>query len=246
MQNSPSFAKYLVIPDFEDKTHVKPVHGISEAKCITESGLDLHSGLFMVPLSQLTEETFQACLHYCMDFAPSLSHLLISYYNVFLGSDKVSWFVVDFTKFLKFFPIGFFRAKNWCFVCFCLRGAPARVLDLGSGPARREIFITKQTCEKNQQSCDYFREFDFDFSLIVCVQIQAISKIRRFYRKPSVTWIARNQTTSKLKICSIEIFREITQRINVAFTNFWQKILQVSHLRCGNHRILLPRFFSFY
>ena len=90
MQNSPSFAKYLVIPDFEDKRHVKPVHGISEAKCITESGLDLHSGLFMVPLSQLTEETFQACLHYCMDFAPSLSHLLISYYNVFLGSDKVS------------------------------------------------------------------------------------------------------------------------------------------------------------
>ena len=79
-----------------------------------------------------------------------------------------------------------------------MRRAGAR-FRLGLGPRTPGNFHNK-TNLKNQQSCDYFREFDFDFSLIVCVQIQAISKIRRFYRKPSVTWTDRNQITSKLKI----------------------------------------------
>ena len=77
---------------------------------------------------------------------------------------------------------------------------PARVL----GPGTPGNFHNKTNFRKKDKNCDYFREFDFDFSLIVCVQIQAISKIRRFYPKLSVTWTAQNQTTSKLKIYSVD------------------------------------------
>ena len=63
--------------------------GLPKGKCISESGLDLHSGLVMVPTDQLSKKTFKECVHYCMNFAPDLNHLLISYYNSFLVSDKV-------------------------------------------------------------------------------------------------------------------------------------------------------------
>ena len=76
------FIIYMLLGEYDTPSEGPP-------KCITESGLDLHSGLVMVPTDQLSKNTFQQCVHYCMNFAPDLNHLLISYYNNFLVSDKV-------------------------------------------------------------------------------------------------------------------------------------------------------------
>ena len=177
----------------------------------------------MVPLSQLTEETFQACLRYCMDFAPSLSHLLISYYNVFLGSDKVSWFVVDFTKFSKFFPKD---TKLVFLFCFCLRGAGARFRPSRPGPTWREIFITNI------------------FVNLTLISVQLY--VCKFKRLPKFNGFIQNQVWRglpgiKLQVSwksflEIETFREITQRINVAFTKFLPKKLVIFTLWMWKYR----------
>ena len=77
--------------DYKEKYDTSS-EGLTKGKCISESGLDLHSGLVMVPTDQLSKKTFKECVHYCMNFAPDLNHMLISYYNSFLVSDKV-WYV---------------------------------------------------------------------------------------------------------------------------------------------------------
>ena len=58
--------------------------------CITEKGLDLHGGfLVMANTDNFYEETFSHCVQFCMEDAPSLNHVLISYYNALIVGDKV-------------------------------------------------------------------------------------------------------------------------------------------------------------
>ena len=63
----------------------------SNGRCLTEKGLDLYGGTFiMAPTDTFTKESFGQCLYFCMSQAPDQSHLLISYYNALLIGDKVS------------------------------------------------------------------------------------------------------------------------------------------------------------
>ena len=58
--------------------------------CLTEKGLDLHGGsLVMANTDTFQEESFSQCLQFCMDSAPELNHVLISYYNALIVGDKV-------------------------------------------------------------------------------------------------------------------------------------------------------------
>ena len=67
----------------------------SGSRCLTEKGLDLHGGTFvMAPTETFTRESFGQCLHFCMTHAPAQSHLLISYYNALLIGDKVSTYLI--------------------------------------------------------------------------------------------------------------------------------------------------------
>ena len=66
----------------------------SGSRCLTEKGLDLYGGTFvMAPTETFTRESFGQCLHFCMTHAPAQSHLLISYYNALLIGDKVSTYL---------------------------------------------------------------------------------------------------------------------------------------------------------
>ena len=68
---------------------------ISGSRCLTEKGLDLYGGTFvMAPTETFTRESFGQCLHFCMTHAPAQSHLLISYYNALLIGDKVSAYLI--------------------------------------------------------------------------------------------------------------------------------------------------------
>ena len=68
----------------------------SESRCLTEKGLDLLGGTFvMAPTETFTRESFGQCLHFCMTHAPGQSHLLINYYNALLIGDKVSTYLID-------------------------------------------------------------------------------------------------------------------------------------------------------
>ena len=59
--------------------------------CLTEKGLDLHGGsLVMANTDNFQEESFSQCVQFCMEAAPELNHVLISYYNALIVGDKVN------------------------------------------------------------------------------------------------------------------------------------------------------------
>ena len=65
----------------------------NDGKCLTEIGLDLHSGdVVLAHTSNFKKETFGQCLHFCMDLKRPLEYVLISYYNAVLFGDKVSFY----------------------------------------------------------------------------------------------------------------------------------------------------------
>ena len=83
----------------EPDVKVEKQKSTSEGRCLTEKGLDLYGGTFiMAPTDTFSKESFGQCLYFCMSQAPDQSHLLISYYNALLIGDKVSGLQPDFPK----------------------------------------------------------------------------------------------------------------------------------------------------
>ena len=69
--------------------------------CLTEKGLDLHGGsLVMANTDNFQEESFSQCVQFCMEAAPELNHVLISYYNALIVGDKVKAIPFFFSFFL--------------------------------------------------------------------------------------------------------------------------------------------------